>query len=63
MFLPNYNMRKTLFKLAFNEPWNPNDTRLLPVNLQMTSLFGRKFDGKQFEGYPCHSSTLKLSGK
>jgi len=56
-------MRKTLFKLAFNEPWNPNDIKLLSVKLQMTSLFGRKFDGKQFEGYPCHSSTLKLSGK
>jgi len=50
-------------ELAFNEPWNPNDAKLLSVNLQMTSLFGRKFDGKQFEGYPCHSRTLKLSGK
>ena len=58
-----YKMRNIFHKLAFDEPGNSNDVKSPSGNLHIRSLFGSKFDGKQFEGYPCHSSTLKLSGK
>ena len=57
------NEENILFKHAFDEPWNSNDVMELSGNLHITRLIGSKLDGKQFEGYLCHSSTLKPSGK
>ena len=59
----SWNEENILFKLAFDEPWNSNDVMELSGNLHITRLIGSKLDGKQFEGYLCHSSTLKPSGK
>jgi len=58
-----YKMRNIFHKLAFDEQGNLNDVKSLSGNLHIRSLFGSKLDGKQFKGYPCHSNTLKLSGK
>jgi len=58
-----YKIRNIFFKPAFDEPNISNDVKRLLGNLHVKSLLGSKFDGKQSEGYPCHSSTFKLSGK
>jgi len=56
-------MKNIFRKLTFDEPGNLNDVKSLSGNLHIKSLFGSKFNGKQFEAYPCDSNTLKLCGK
>jgi len=52
-----------LFKLALDKPSNSDDVKQLLGDLHMTSFFGLKSDGKQFEGYLHHSNILKLFGR